>query len=210
MNISLEPHQNPRIDPLKDAARLQWVIQFSQWDLDRLTAVALDTIGDDLLHAAASWWPHTEPPTRLTGAQVRALQRDIRQGIHALLSESISFDEAVMMSVGRKPLTGGWALPDRPTHLFRVRMDRRGRHTRVLAVGKEEDERTAIMGGVAALLGLFGDRLCACQVCGTPFLRHYRQEYCSVRCSNKVRNRRRLDRKSRQRKGTGQFVTSLN
>jgi hypothetical protein len=65
----------------------------------------------------------------------------------------------------------------------------------------------AILTGVANLLLKFGERLLTCQVCGTLFMRQYRQEYCTVRCSNKVRNRRRLDRKANQQK-TGRLVTT--
>jgi hypothetical protein len=217
ITIALGPHKNAQIDALSDVQRLHWILAFIQRNLDGLAPDAIQALGDDLVHAAAPWWSHEETLwahvvpqcTDISADQVRALQQEIRQCIHALLRESISFQEAGMMSIGRTPLTGGWALPQPATHLFRVRMDRRGRHTRVLAVGKEGDERTAIMGGVAALLGMFGDRLCACPVCGAPFLRHYRQQYCNVRCSNKVRNRRRLARKAHERKSEELGVTDV-
>jgi hypothetical protein len=36
-----------------------------------------------------------------------------------------------------------------------------------------------------------GENLLACAECGKPFVRERRQEYCSERCSQRVRNRRR-------------------
>jgi hypothetical protein len=94
---------------------------------------------------------------------------------------------------------GGWVLPATATHLVRVHLDPRGRHVRIWRVGESTDQRTAILEGIANLLVKFGDRLITCPVCGTPFLRQYRQAYCGIRCSNKVRNRRRLDRQAQQR-----------
>src|SRR5262249_35439917 len=115
-----------------------------------------------------------------------------------VLGESLSFVDTVMISLGHKP-AGGWVLPPAATHLVRVRSDSHSRQMRVWRVGESTDERTAILEGVATLIVKFGDRLCTCDVCGTPFLGQSRQASCPVRCSNKVRNRRRLDRKAQQR-----------
>jgi hypothetical protein len=48
-----------------------------------------------------------------------------------------------------------------------------------------------VRSGVVNLLLAAGENLLACAECGAPFVRERRQEYCSERCSQRVRNRRR-------------------
>jgi hypothetical protein len=200
MPIQLARHENPRMDALTDAGRLRWVLEFSRRDLEALPSEVLEALGDDLRHATAPWWVQQRRCTAMPAAQVRALQQEIHEGIQAVLGESIPFEETVMISLGHKHTpSGGWALPVAATHLVRVRLDSHGRDIRIWRVGESTDERTAILEGLANLIVKFGERLCTCPVCGTPFLRQYRQAYCKVRCSNKVRNRRRLDQQTAHR-----------
>ena len=196
MSISLAPHENPRIDVMTNAERLRWIMmEFTQYDLSVLTSEAIEAIGDDLHHAAAPWWPHNLDRGPMPATQVHALQQDIRQGLYAALGESVPFTEAVRMSLHLKP-PEGWELPASSAFFFRVDVG----SSRVWRVTKKADEGTEILRGVADLLFACRDQLCICPVCGTLFIRHYRQEYCAVRCSNKVRNRRRLDRKGDRHK----------
>jgi hypothetical protein len=216
--IQLEPHKNPRLDGLTGAQRLRWVLEFIRRDLDRMTANDLQAIGDDLLHAAAPWWVDGDPQTvgwarrvslctdGMPLAQIRALQQEIRDMIHTVLSQSVSLTEMTMISFGHTT-PKGWPLPETRTHLVRWQPHRH--LTRIVMIDELIDARSAIVHGIASLLTQFGDRLKTCEVCGAPYLRRYRQQYCTNRCSVKVRNRRRLDRKSHQRVA-GQYVTTPN
>lgn len=147
-----------------------------------------------------------KPCVDMPAAQVLALQQEIRQGIQATFAESVSMANVTKMYFGEKP-PAGWTIQLSAVHVFRVGFDCPGGYFRIICVGDHTEEREAILIGVVNLLSKFGDRLRTCQVCRTPFLRQYRQEYCTVRCSNKVRNRRRLDRKADERK-SGRLVTT--
>jgi hypothetical protein len=221
ITIALGPHKNPRIDALSDAQRLQWILEFIRRDLDGIRVDNLKAMGDDLLHAAApwvvdnfggtaEWWQGGHPCTEgMPVAQVHALQQEIREGIYAVLGESVPLTETMIrLSRGQKP-PRAWALPASTSYLIHGRFDRVGRYHRIVCVAEPTDIRTAILVGVANLLIEFGDRLRTCEVCGAPFLRRYRQAYCTTRCSVKVRNKRRLDRKSHQRKRENLGVTGV-
>jgi hypothetical protein len=206
LTVVFGPHKNPRIDGLSDAQRLHWILEFTRRDLDAVASDELRAIGDDLRHAAAPWWVHEAPypcpngeDPDMSAAQLCALQQEIRECIHAVMDDPMDMRELTMIHRGYAP-PRGWVLPEGPTRLVCLRAHRDDPHGLVMAVSDTHNDRTAIMMGVAYLLSTCGDRLCTCQVCGTRFLRQYRQEYCTVRCSNKVRNRRRLDRKAEQKK----------
>jgi hypothetical protein len=198
ITIALGPHKNPRVDGLTADECLQWVLEFIRRDLDTVPPEELEAIGDDLRHATVPSEMREKPCTDIPAEQVRALQQEIRQGIQAAFAESVSMADLTMIARGQKMPTG-WTVPLSATHVVRVRF---GDHFRILCVGEHTEDRDAILVGVVNLLSYFGDRLRTCQVCGTPFLRQYRQEYCNVRCSNKVRNKRRLDRRSQRRSAT--------
>jgi hypothetical protein len=133
MPVDLGPHENTRIDSLADTGRLRWVLEFTRRDLDTVTAEVLETIGDDLRHATVPWWLHKRTCTTMPAIQVRALQQEIRQGIHAILGESIPFVDTVMATLGHRPQRGVWDLPSPTTYLVRVPMDRAGRNCSYLA-----------------------------------------------------------------------------
>lgn len=209
LKIHLSPHKNPRIDALSDAKRLRWVFEFIQRDLEALPSKVLETLGDDLRHATAPGWVHERYCTDMSAAQVRALQQDIREGVYAAMGASIDFKEFMDIHRGHPPPPMGMVLPEPATHILRIRLDPCGHHVRLMSVSEGMTDRTAILTGVANLILTFGDRLCTCPVCGTPFLRQYRQAYCTVRCSNKVRNRRRLDRQAEQRVNKKRGAASL-
>jgi hypothetical protein len=204
LTVVLEPHENPRIDPLSNAQRLQWVLEFIRQDLAALPPEALTILGDDLLHAAAPWWVEagwtdgkTRECTDMPAADVRALQQEIRECVQSVTGEPVGMTEMRKIHAGLAA-PRGWVVPDGAARLIRIRFG--FGYERIVCVSEGTNDRTAILTGVANLLIEFTDRVTTCQVCGTPFLRQYRQEYCNVRCSNKVRNRRRLDRKTEQGK----------
>lgn len=215
ITIALEPHKNPRIDALTVTQRLRWALEFIRRDLDELTPEELAAIGDDLVHATAPWWVEagwmdgkTRQCTEILAEDVRVWQQEIRKGIYALIGPSIPMTELSLIRANRAPPVG-WALPVSATYLVPVRFDLRGDYVQILCMDESTNDQTAILHGVANLIVLCRTRLRACPVCGSPFLRQYRQEFCQAKCSVKVRNRRRLDRKADQRK-TGQLVTTGN
>jgi hypothetical protein len=201
ITIVLKPHENPRIDPLTDAERLRWVLEFIWRDLAALPAEELVTLGDDLVHAVAPWWVQEKRQcTEMSGAEVLALQQEIHEGVNKATGTSIDVREMMMISSGHAHPHGGWVLPQAAMHLVRLRQRfREGDYLCIMCVSECTNNQMAIRTGVVNLLLKFGERLLTCPVCGTLFLREYRQAYCTVKCSNKVRNKRRLDRKSHRR-----------
>jgi hypothetical protein len=210
ITVALKPHKNPRIDGLTDAQHLRWVLEFIRHDLDGLTADELKAVGDNLLHATAPWWVSKDTDMvewmrgvrlcmeGMPATQVRTLQQEIREAIQRMMGGTVDLTEMTMIHYGHAN-PKGWILPEARTHLVRWRPHPQLPY-RVVRVREGTDARTAILNGVADLCQLCGDRLLTCQVCGAPFLRRYRQEFCATRCSVKVRNKRRLDRKAQQQK----------
>ncbi len=199
ITVELGPHKNPRIDPLTDAECLQWVLAFIRLDLGVLREEEIETLGDDLLHATVSPDVREKPCPEIPAIQVIALQHEIRQGIQCTLTELVPMTELAKMYFRQRP-PAGWTVQLSAVHVCRVGYDGPDGYFRILCMGDHAEIRDSIVIGVINLLSKFGDRLRLCRVCGTPFLRQYRQEYCQVKCSNKVRNRRRLDRKADQQK----------
>jgi hypothetical protein len=202
LTIALKAHENPRIDAMTGVQRLRWVLEFIWMDLDVLPSEALTALGDDLLHATASWWVEaswmdgkTRQCTDIPAADVRALQEEIRECVQSVTGKPIDITDMTRIQAGLNA-PRGWIVPKGQARLVRVRFT--FGFERIVCVSESTNDRTAILSGVANLLIEFTDRLATCQVCGTPFLRQYRQEYCNVRCSNKIRNKRRLDRKSKR------------
>jgi len=210
-----KPHKNPRIDALTESGRLRWVLEFIRRDLDTVPLEEIKAIGDDLQHATSPWWVGAtwrqgkiRECTDMSAVDVRALQQEIRARIQDVMGESLSFTESVQTSLGLiRP--GGWTIEGSRSRIVRGHLYGDKCAPRIWRIRESTDERMAILEGVATLMVTLSDRLSICPVCETLFVRQHRQEYCTVRCSNKVRNRRRLDRKADQRK-SGQLVTTGN
>jgi hypothetical protein len=203
ITIALKPHENPRIDAMTAAKRLRWALEFIRRDLDALPSEMLEALGDDLLHATAPWvvgapwWEgKTRPCTEMPAAEVRALQQDIRECVQSVTGNPIDIIDTMIIRPEPEP-PHGWIIPEGPERLVRVRFGRG--YERIVWLSRKMNERTQILRGVAQLLTQFTDRLETCPVCGTLFLRQYRKKYCGVKCSNKVRNKRRLDKKTHER-----------
>jgi hypothetical protein len=177
------PHLNPRLDPLSEAQRLRWVLAFLQRDLDTVSSEVLEALGDDLRHATAPEWVHERWCAPMPAEEVRALQQEIREKM------AVAMDSSVDRKVPRPER--GFVLPEPATYIVRIRV---GKRLTFVAMSDEMTDRIAILTGVVNLLVRFSDRLLPCPVCGAPFLRQYRQGYCGVKCSTKIRNRRRLDK----------------
>ena len=202
LTIALAPHENPRIDAMTEPQRLRWVLEFIRRDLNALSSEMIEALGDDLIHAAAPLWVRAgwmdgkiRPCTDIPAADVRTWQEELRTGVHACIDHPIDTRTAVDMSLGREP-PQGWVLPSVESRMIRVTTA--FGHMQISDVSPDGTDRTAVVNGVARLVIQYQDGVVSCPVCGAIFLRQSRQEYCTVRCSNKVRNRRRLDRKAHQ------------
>lgn len=160
--------------------RLRWILDFARKDLSVLRPEEITALGADLRIIALWSLPRV---SRLVGVRetidaprLAKYQREIAAGLLAILGPQ------------REWTLPEWAVPARlvvhretgsspKRHSFRVRI--------------EADERAAVLGAVAELLQVAGERLRTCLECGAPFIATKRQEYCLTTCSQKTRNRRK-------------------
>jgi hypothetical protein len=157
------------------AQRLRWIVNdFLRLDLALLTPGELAPKGDDLRAAALFSLPsgvvlHTKLSPMPPGV-LRRYQVEIDQGLRAVLGTD-----------------GEWPLSGRPV------LQRQEAGFRIVVAG---DEKAGILGGIAALVAVEVDRLKTCKdrKCGAPFIAIKRQEYCTIKHSQRERNRIRLDR----------------
>jgi hypothetical protein len=169
------------------------VLDFAHRDLEILRPEERVALGYDLRSIAVSMLPlgagghgglTIAPPGAMPDDALRGYQRAIADGLRTLL--------------GRHPEP--WPIPAQPALALRPmgstrRADNKGPRFRVIFQG---DERAGILGAVAQLVIEEGDLLRSCRECGRPFVRVRRQEYCSVACSQRTRNRRMTEKAARQ------------
>lgn len=164
------------------AQRLRWIVDdFLRLDLAVLTPGELEAKGDDLRMAAVYSLPSggglntTTAP--MPAGVLRRYQAEIDQGLRDVLGKDCQ-----------------WLLSGRPV------LQRRENGFRIVVDG---DEKAGILGGIAALVVAEGDRLRTCKdrKCGLPFVAIKRQEYCTIKHSQRERNRIRLDKEKQFEKG---------
>lgn len=176
--------------------QVNWLLAFLEEDLAALTPAARAERGWRLraLKPAAStlraWrrrerpqrrredvvWVTRAPWTPLPDETIEALRRDIGAGVQNVLKGE------------------PWPLPGTTGASLR-RLSPRGHFE---WTWKADDERSAILLGVAELIYDCGDRLRACGHCGRPFLAVKRQEYCTSEHGQLARDEKK---KTRRRKG---------
>jgi hypothetical protein len=154
--------------------RLRWIVILAQRDLDDLTPGEIEALGDDLRMAAIFSLPRGVGLNTTTAAMppgvLQRYQDDIDRGLRAVLGKD-----------------SRWPLSGRPV------LERRAGGFRIAVEG---DEKTGILSGVAQLVVEAGDRLRACQdpACGAAFVATRRQNYCSIKHSQRVRNQKRIQK----------------
>ena len=162
-----------------DEERLQWVLEFTERNLDELHPAKLEEIGEDLRQQL--------PPVghQLDGrigpmpkADIRAIQRQISQGLRAALQEHPDWTDP----------RSGWALPARRVRLVNLGEAQRPVFRSILEGGRP---LASIIHAVAALIARIGRRFRACKKCGKPFIGRKRQDYCDGKCSQNYRNSKR-------------------
>jgi hypothetical protein len=171
--------------------RLRWVLRFTERDLDTLRPEERRALGMDLLMLSLGGWAPSYPKRGRGGhvhtaampiavipeALLRSLQAEITQGLQGLLEEP------------PRP----WQLPATQT-LSVSRASPTGAKRTQFHVHWEGGMREAILGSVLNLLLQAGEALRACAECQRPLVARKRQIYCSARCSQQVRDRKRSSR----------------
>jgi len=109
----------------------------------------------------------------MSSADLRAIQKRIREGIDAYLRGD------------------GWEIPRGAVVYQRVSPSGSDAGFRVALSGKEENEADTLIGVVVDLILQTGRRLRRCPECGKVFVAVRRQEYCSTAHAQKVRNQRK-------------------
>ena len=166
------------------AARLRWVIDFSNRDLALLRPEELVALGDDLrmlprLHAGQHHGQQMAEqrdgrPPGMKPDEVLKVHDSIWRGLHGLLQEP------------NEP----WAIDAKGVFVERIPgQDAKPPQFRFGSLGS--DQKSAILATVMGLLLEQGQHLRACESCKTPFLAVRRQIFCSPECSQEERNLRK-------------------
>jgi hypothetical protein len=198
---------------------LAWVLRFAQMDLDSLRLGEVTALGDDLRllpeamgqtpsaqldalarsHAAAKDVGYT---TALKAVQQTRAGRELAQqtagvlrGEHGTPMPASAVREVQRaIADGLRELAkpgGGWPVPGQDAVVI-YRESARGPWTRFrVSWFTSGGDRRTILAAVGRLLLDHGQKVRWCPECGVPFVSTRRQAYCSVRCSQRVRNQRR-------------------
>ena len=174
------------LSPLSVEERLRRVLQFAESDLDRLEANQHGDLVWELraLGALGASQTLVEPERRglfdIQGTpDLATLQREIFDGIREVLR--VPHGGLWEIPRPRTPSLESFYDPDAKRYHFRKRW--------------EGEERDGIIEGVWNLLIAGSDRLRTCADCSKPFVARKRQEYCSLECSQRIRNRRKKERR---------------
>jgi hypothetical protein len=174
-------------------ARLRWLLRFLEEDLDALYPEERMARGYDLrMFSDPSFGLMGKVKGGLRGTYRRALgpmpetdlyalQADIRRGIQGLLQTPHH----------------QWDIPAPQQLSLRRVSPPRAKKTRFVVTWQGEELQT-ILGGVFNLLLQAGEALKACVECRRPFVARKRQIYCSPNCSQRVRDRRKRRRVTKE------------
>ena len=174
-------------------ANLRWVLTFIERDLNKTRREERIALGYDLRQLLPIGWAVSrvqgEP---ISDRVLRRIHRTAGENIRALLAD----DRATSPLVDT---TAGWALPSGRGRDRLVRLSPKGAKVALFEIARApSDDETAILRGIADLIVRAGGRLrlCARLDCGKPFWAVKRQQYCSVACSQRVRNQTKALKKS--------------
>jgi len=170
--------------------QLRRLVAFTSQELGQLSRQERVTRGDDLRQILPRHWTWSSRPGPLADASLRRIHRILRRALHTLLIDRRSHQDGAALYTDTK---AGWRLPRGAPRLIRISpQEARRTHFQLLWHGTEEH---TILWGVAELLLTSGHRLRACPDCQTRFVANKRQAYCSLECSQKIRNLRKQERK---------------
>jgi hypothetical protein len=167
--------------------KLQWYLNFAENDLNGLSPTEKTLEGYKLLAAASHEgfpgeddWPTKKPVEPIRPAILRAVQREITKALNCLFSDA------------------AWWCPPGYNRVEITRTSQKGAKEARFEISFRtyRDLGFVMQGFVRALLD-GGKDLRTCIRCNKPFVATKRQEYCSLNCSQIVRN----DKKKRIRGG---------
>jgi hypothetical protein len=175
------------------AARLAWVIRFIGENPETWHPAVAVAHGDCLHAIGLGGFPPSlvgdiDLPDPLTAEEVADLHRELCAMLRDLL--------------GKNPDRGGQLvmIPTEGQTEGLIRLTLAGKKPAMYAVSRgQTTARTAIFQAIKDLILRAGDRLIACLApgCGAPFIAIRKQEYCSPRCAQRVRNQKRPDSRPR-------------
>jgi hypothetical protein len=177
---------------MTDDDRLRWLLAFLQLKIETLSAEAHTALFFDLfqfiwefLYPTLTMQPI--PVTVLSGAQLAAIQRQIADGVQALMTDERAYSDVVADP------KGGWVLPITPRRV--VRASALGDVETVFTVlSSQEDMGVMIVCGAADFIVRAGQHLRVCAHCRTLFVANKRQAYCKPSCSQAKRDKRKRAR----------------
>lgn len=185
------------------AERLRWLLEFKDRDLNRLHPEEREALGYDL----EAFIEHSGSGV-ITGYDFEPIPSGLVSEIQAKVIEGFAnlFQKTHIAFDGNTSnLIEIWDFP-RPAQVFlkRTSPDNAKRSTIELGMslfrrreGRDDeprffvDPKTAILYGILNTIRESGDLLRLCSECKSPFIPVRRQEYCSTKCSQKARDRRR-------------------
>jgi hypothetical protein len=166
-------------------SRLRWLVDFAREELP----ADLKSVGAGLIATAWPAPPLAEVPGPLSPAMIRQLHRELRD----VFTDAVTRTDGgatmfpVRVPLGVKRLTVRHArVPDTTGRTGRL-----GVPAKWASTAGGDDVRTTILMRAHSYILSGGKNLFACPVDGRPFVSTARQEYCSVRCSQRVRNSKR-------------------
>jgi hypothetical protein len=174
-------------------ARLAWVIRFIAEDPTTWYPAVRAAHGDCLHMLVFGIVDYDNLPDPMTPEEVETLHRDLRDKLRKLLNPWPD-GQLPMVSIPTEGQTEGL-----------VRASAVGKKPAIFGTTHgQATAYTAVFQAVKNLILQAGHRLLACPACGTPFISVRKQEYCTPRCSQRTRNKNRVDkrpRKTKRRKG---------
>jgi hypothetical protein len=168
-------------------ARLAWVVRFIAEDVATWQSATRTAHGNCLLALIEpipdSFMGGIKLREPMAGADVEALHGELRTMLRDLLNTPpASFTTVTIPTEGRSEklfrATAAGVKPARFAMSYR-----------------DEPNRTGVFQAVKDCILRAGERLHGCPVCGTPFMAVRKQQFCTSKCAQKVRNDKRAPRR---------------
>jgi hypothetical protein len=173
---------------------LRWIVAFARQEITALSEEAQLALSFELvaltMRQADVAHPHTPVPAPdavLTESQLLDIQRQVHQGLQALMTDAP--DAARVL----RQFSGSWTVPTCPRRV--VRFSALGSVETVLSsYYLPVDPVAMVVNAIADAVVRAGQRLRVCANCLDLFVARKRQAYCSPKCSQEKRSQRKHDR----------------
>ena len=156
--------------------RLRWLVEMLREEFSSFGRSEAQAFREGLLRLIApDWSANASIDQGLSNRAVEALHRELREVFWGFVAEP----------------PRRWPLPS--AFAFLQHSEPGG----AFYFSSEGPPETAVRWAVANLLMESGENLLRCPECGTPFVRVRRQEFCSERCAQQVRDQRKAAKRSK-------------